>query len=664
MCGIFGAVYFGSNTVPLSGPLVSRIRDTMRHRGPDDAGLWLSPDQRVALAHRRLSIIDLTPDGRQPMANETETVRVTFNGEIYNYLDLRRELLGRGHRFCSRSDTEVILHLYEEVGVRCVERLDGMFAFGLWDEPNRRLLLARDRLGVKPLYYTRQHGMLLFASEIKALVAHPLVERDLDPEALYHYLTFKAVPAPLTMFAGIRKLPAGHVLTCDARGDIEVVRYWDPVSAEGGPMDPVDPVAAADRVRELFTASVTKRLVSDVPTGVFLSGGLDSSAIVALTAPQSGRPLNTFSIGIKDLEGYNELDYARLVAERFGTNHRELLIGRAEVESYFPELVHHQDEPLADSVCVPLFYLSQLARKSGVPVVQVGEGSDEQFLGYDTRIDFLRGYERKWARLRALPRFALRGFYLAATAGRVVSSRADRSRRALRKVLDGDELFWGSVAFNEKDKARVLDPSFPEPARTSQALLNDISRPLTAAWPQADAAAHVAYVDIKFRLAELLLMRVDKVTMSVGVEAREPFLDYHLVEYLMRLPGRTKLNGWTPKYLLKRAMAGLLPENIIDRPKQPFAAPINAWLHAGLDGFIRDGIFRSKLRDRRLFDYGVIGRMLDDHAARRGDYGVSLWTLMNLSAWYDHWIAGGPRPPGIAPSANGSVIKSGVRVDA
>jgi len=638
MCGILGAYYFGTNTVPLSEDLMTRMRDTLRHRGPDDAGTWIHHGGRIALAHRRLSIIDLTPDGHQPMPNEAESVWVTFNGEIYNHIDLRGGLAEREHRFRSRSDTEVILHLYEEVGKRCVEYLDGMFAFGLWDEPNQRLVLARDRLGVKPLYYTRQHGMFLFASEIKALLMHPLVERDLDTDALFHYLTFKAVPAPLTMFARIRKLPAGHILTCDREGNVSIESYWDPVSTSR-PLRQIAPATAISRVRELLTDSVTKRMISDVPTGVFLSGGLDSSAIVALAAPHSSKPLNTFSIGIKDLEGYNELDYARQVAMHFGTNHHELLIGRAELEDYFPQLIHHQDEPLADPVCVPLFYLSTLARETGVFVVQVGEGSDEQFLGYDTRIDFLRGYQRKWGRLRRLPRFVPHGLSLAARAFHTLTGRGDKYRMALRRLLSGDELFWGSVGFHESDKRRLLTSTFPTPFMTSQAILNETTRSLTDIWPKADIAAHVSYVDIKMRLAELLLMRVDKVTMSVGVEAREPFLDYRLVEYLMSLPIETKLPAWTPKYLLKQAMTGILPDNIINRPKQPFAAPINAWLHGGLEGFIRKGLLESKLRERNLFDYTFVEEMLGQHLTRRKDRGVELWTLMNVSAWYDYWIA-------------------------
>ncbi|HJT78957.1 MAG TPA: asparagine synthase (glutamine-hydrolyzing) [Gemmataceae bacterium] len=639
MCGILGVYNYGNDAVPVSGDLLVRLRDTLRHRGPDDAGCWRRADGRVGLAHRRLSIIDLSADGRQPMANEDETAWITFNGEVYNHLDLRARLTQRGHRFRSRSDTEAILHLYEEVGAECVRHLDGMFAFGVWDEDREALFLARDRLGVKPLYYTQQHGVFLFASEIKALLAHPLISADLEPEALAHYLTFKTTPAPLTMFAGIRKLPAGCHLTCDRRGQVEVVRYWDAVpSPLAGPGD--SEAAAAGRVRALLTESVSKRLMSDVPTGVFLSGGLDSSAVVALLAPRASGPVNTFSIGIKDLEGENELEYARQVARRFATNHQELLIGREDLEAYLPDLVYHQDEPLADPVCVPLYYLARHARRSGTVVVQVGEGSDEQFFGYDSRLQALKSYHRKWRPLLALPRWLVRGLHGAASGVHRATGRAGRWQDILGRAAAGEQLFWGSVAFGEHEKGRLLTDALGDRAGSGRRVLDETLRPLRDARPAADFPTRVAYLDLKIRLAELLLMRIDKVTMSQGVEAREPFLDYRLVEYLMAVPWRWKLRRWRPKHLLKRAVAGLLPDNIVHRPKKAFAAPVAGWLRHGLAPFAARVIFESRLKERGLFRYDRVRQLLDDHVQGRADHGVQLWTLMNLSGWYDCWIAG------------------------
>lgn len=640
MCGILGIYQFDDAPEPVAADLLARMRDTLRHRGPDDADLWINPARRLGLAHRRLSIIDLSPDGRQPMANEDGTVRITFNGEIYNFQKLRQELEARRHRFRSHSDTEVILHLYEDHGSDCLHRLDGMFAFGLWDEERQLLFLARDRLGVKPLYYTRQRGMFLFASEIKALLAHPRVTPELDEEALFHYLTFKTTPAPLTMFAGIRKLPAGCFLTCDRAGRVEIRRYWDAVAPAVPPQERCDEREAVARVRDLLDEAVAKRTVADVPTGVFLSGGLDSSAVVALLARHQTGPINTFAVGIKDHAEVNELGFARLVADQFGTNHREILIGAGDLEEYLPTLVHQQDEPLADPVSVPLFYLAREARRSGVVVVQVGEGSDEQFLGYDARLEFLKNYEKRWRRLLTLPRGLLRGLHAGAALAHTLTGRGGRYRQILSKAAGGHEVFWGSIAFGEEARAEVLN-GWPQPSLpNSQALLDETVRPLRAAWPRAEVAARVSYLDLKIRLAELLLMRLDKMTMSCGVEAREPFLDPPLVEYLMTLPSDLKLKNWEPKYLLKEAMRGLVPDIILRRPKQAFAAPVNVWLRGGLGKFARHMLLHSKLRQRGLFRYEVIERMLEEHVSGGKDYGVRLWALINLSAWYDHWIGG------------------------
>jgi asparagine synthase (glutamine-hydrolysing) len=641
MCGIVGVFNFASTTRPVTDELIARMRDTMAHRGPDDCGLWVRGKGNVGLGHRRLSIIDLSPDGRQPMASEDQAVWITFNGEIYNFAELRRDLERRGHRFRSHTDTEVIVHLYEEHAERCLDQLDGMFAFALWDEGRERLFLARDRLGVKPLYYAQVGGTFLFASEIKAILAHPAVSRDIDPEALYHYLTFRTTPAPLTMFAGIRKLPAGCYLTCDRSGSVRVTRYWDALATAHRSAEKLDEEEVVGTIRDLLSKSVGKRLIADVPTGVFLSGGLDSSAIVALLAPQVRAPLNTFSIGIGDLEGHNELEYARQVADRFGTHHREILIGRKEVEAYLPLLVHHQDEPLADPVCVPLYYLSKLARESGVVVVQVGEGSDEQFIGYDSRISFLRSYQRKWGPLLRVPRPLLHAMGSGVALVHATTARGGRLRKQLAKAARGDELFYGSVGFEEGPaKWDLLNGNAAFLGFSSQRIVRETLEPLRSAWPARDIGMEVSFLDIKIRLAELLLMRVDKVTMSVGVEAREPFLDYRLVELLMGLPLRLKLKGGHPKYLLKRAMAGVVPDNIISRPKKAFAAPVNVWLRSGLEPYARRTVQESRLRDRGLLDDHAIDAMFGEHVAGRRDYGVQLWTLMNLSAWYDHWIAG------------------------
>jgi asparagine synthase (glutamine-hydrolysing) len=638
LCGIVGAYYYGRSAEPVSEALLVRMRETLRHRGPDDAGCWINPGRQVGLAHRRLSIIDLSDNGRQPLADEHGRIRLTFNGEIYNHPELRRELLEHGHRFRSRTDCEVIVHLYEEAGPACLDRLDGMFAFALWDEEKQQLLLARDPLGVKPLYYTCTGGVLLFASEIKALLVHPLVARDVDLESLYHYLTFKTTPAPRTMFAGIRKLPAGHHLTCDRHGDLRVVSYWDPADRLDVDDGPIDLAGAAARVRDLLEQAVAKRAAADVPMGVFLSGGLDSSAILAILARSTSQPIHTFSAAVKDDPDGDELGYARQMAELFGTRHHEVVIGSREVEDYLPRLVETQDEPLADPVCVPLFYLAERARQTGVFVVHVGEGSDEQFLGYDSRVEFLRSYERRWRPLLALPWPLLQTLHAGAALCHAATGWGDRYRRILRQASRRDILFWGSVAFSEEAKRELLNSHGAFDGFRSEDVLRETTQRLGRF--ADDMATRVSYLDLRLRLAELLLMRLDKVTMSVGVEAREPFLDHRLVEFVLRLPGRLKLAGGEPKAILKEAVKDLVPAEIIRRPKQPFAAPVRAWLRGELGAFARRALLESRLRERAFFRYDVVEKLFDDHLAGRRNAEVQLWTLLNLSAWYDRWIAG------------------------
>ena len=637
MCGILGISHYGISS-SVESALLSRMRDAMQHRGPDDAGLWIDPKGIAGLAHRRLSIIDLSADGHQPMANEDDSLHITFNGEIYNYQELRPDLGRKGHILHSTSDTEVILHLYEDLGPACVERLDGMFAFGIWDSRRKTWFLARDRLGVKPLYYTMQQGMFIFASEIKSILAHPRISPELDSEALGHYLTFKTTPGPSTMFSGIRKLPAGCTLQCDANGNMSIVRYWDAVSIQNQPIARCDEAEAVETVRELFSKSVKKRMVADVPVGAFLSGGLDSSGVVGLMASQSSGPVHTFSIGIKDLEGHNEFEYAREVSTRFGTEHHEICISQEDVQEYLPRLVHTQDEPLADPVCVPLYYVSKLAVDSGIKVVQVGEGSDEQFLGYDSRIEFLRRYRRTWQPLLSLPTPALKGLHAAAVLAGAVTKGRSRYEQVLARAARGEEPFLGSIAFGEQDKRELLSSSVSDCSR-SQHVVEGIISDLRGAWPRTDIATRMMYIDLKIRLAELLLMRVDKVTMSVALEAREPFMDYRLVEYTMRLPRSLKLKGWNAKHLLKRALKEVVPDSVIRRPKRAFAAPVNEWLRHGLGEYAKSLIMGSSIRRENLFQYPAIERMLDFHHRGEADYGVQIWNLMNLSAWYDQWIS-------------------------
>jgi len=413
MCGIAG-IFGLDGTRPVDEGVLRAMGDSMVHRGPDGNGQWISPDRRIGLAHRRLAIVDLSDSAAQPMSDINESVWVTFNGEIYNHLGLRRELQKSGHRFrTDHSDTEVLVHGFKEWGIDgLVERLDGMFAFAIWDDANKRLFLVRDRIGIKPVYFTRAGGYFRFASEIKAILTDAEVPRAVEPSALNHYLSFMVAPAPLTMFKDIFKLPAGHLMEIDPSGGLSARRFWDAVPGKGIDSADIKGLSAAaledfytTGIRERLEAGIEKRMMSDVPFGVFLSGGIDSSANVALMSRMMDRPVDTFTVGFKDYTHLNELDYASRVAKEFKTNHHEVLIDEGDMLGYLDDLVHHQDEPLADWVCVPLYFVSKLAKDSGVTVVQVGEGSDEQFSGYNSYRLYLQIHRQFWRAFKAARTF-------------------------------------------------------------------------------------------------------------------------------------------------------------------------------------------------------------------------------------------------------------------
>src|ERR1700742_4568746 len=455
MCGICGIYEYGVAQPGVSTGVVERMRDTMVHRGPDDAGVYVSEDRRVGLGSRRLSIVDLSPAGHMPMPNEDGRVWSAYNGEDYNHERLRPGLIAQAHLFRSQGDTEAVLHLYEARGLDFVQELEGDFAIALWDANEQRLVLARDRVGVKPLYYAVADGRLLFASEIKAILEHQAVTRDIDEAALYHYLTFLTTPAPMTLFAGIRKLPAGCILTCDARGTINVTRYWDAIVPAADAAMLADEQAVSERLLGLLNESIEKRMMSDVPFGVFLSGGVDSTANVALMSRLMNRPVSTYTVGFRDNPEFNEIEAARDVAREYATDHHEILITQQELLDFLPDLIFHQDEPIADPVCVPLYYVAKLARDSGTTVIQVGEGADELFCGYPDYKRYLKLHDGAWRRLTGLPRLmrqAMAGVGQAAVSAAIKLKPKTWHKAApdmLRRLAAGEELFWsGAVIFD------------------------------------------------------------------------------------------------------------------------------------------------------------------------------------------------------------------------
>ena len=445
MCGICGLLQLPGKQ-PISLDMLGRMSALISHRGPDDSGTYVSPDQSVGLSNRRLAIIDPSDKGRQPFSNEDSTIWVVYNGETYNYAEIRNDLKARGHCFHSGTDTEIIVHLYEEYGVNCVQHMRGMFAFALWDQSKRRLFLARDRIGIKPLYYAYTPDAFLFASEIKCLLTHPQLKRAVNDEALYHYLTFLTTPAPQTLFKGVFKLPSGHRAIIDSDSHIHVEEYWDVFSGSQDDSSYSD-ADQAERVVSSLRESVRLRMVSDVPFGALLSGGMDSSTNVSLMAAEMDRPVQTFSIGYEgdNVSDYNEINYARQIADKFGTEHHEVLIGRDDLIRFLPDLIYHQDEPIADPVCVPIYYVCKLAKDNGTSVVQVGEGADELFAGYWHWKAVLRLSQGPWQAFGALPKWA-RHLTLKAASPMINDLRMEY----LRRGTAGEELFWGgAIAFGE-----------------------------------------------------------------------------------------------------------------------------------------------------------------------------------------------------------------------
>lgn len=668
MCGIVGLYCFG-DALRVEEPILTRMRDTMVHRGPDGAGNWISEDRRVGFGHRRLSIIDLSTSAAQPMPNEDETVWVTYNGEIYNHASLRQELLTAGHKFrTDHSDTEVLVHGYEEWGIDgLLARIEGDYAVGLWDVTKEKLFLFRDRIGVKPLYFSLQNGAILFASEIKAIVEHPAVPRDVDPVAMYHYLSFLTTPAPLTMFKGVFKLPAGYMLEIGASGEFKATRYWDALPGKGFPPADVAGLNWSAReqfyiknIRDRLTTSVEKRMMSDVPFGVFLSGGIDSSTNVALMTRYMDRPVDTFTVGFKEHEHLNELSEAKLVAEKFKTNHHEVLIDEKDMRGYLGDLIYHQDEPIADWVCIPLYFVSKLAKDSGVTVVQVGEGSDEQFCGYAGYMGYLELYKKYWQPFRTflpspLQRAAAGLFHIAAQLRPSLGVYADIVDRASRNR----EHFWtGASAFPESVKANLIAADKVQSAGVPQAVIESgllpesylqpdsfnvirfFNETIDGDCPGQDVLTRMTYNEFKLRLPELLLMRVDKIAMSVSIEARVPFLDHHLVDFAVDIPMADKVHGNVPKYLLKKAVEGIIPDEIIYRKKMGFGAPMSQWMRGEFGNYIEAAIMGSRLLQRGWFDRSFIAELINAHRSGRRDTSLYIWTLYNLTAWYDYWIEG------------------------
>ncbi len=629
MCGICGIVYTNPDEHP-DPDLLDRMCSVIVHRGPDDQGIGLFG--QAGLGMRRLSIIDLHT-GHQPLANEEGTVWIVFNGEIYNFPELRDDLLKRGHRFKTVSDTETIVHAYEEWGADCVTRLNGMFAFALWDMQRRSLLLARDRIGKKPLYYAHDQRRLVFGSELKPLLQAG-VEQRVNLDSLYHYLTLQYVPGPDVIFAGVHKLPPAHLLVWTA-GEIVLRPYW---RIDYRPKLRLSHQEWIERVRHELTEAVRRRLISDVPLGAFLSGGVDSSIIVALMAQLSSGPVRTFSIGF-DVESFNETPLARQVARRYATDHHEFDVSFGDVAATLPRLVWHLDEPLADSSALATYHLARLTRQH-VTVALNGDGGDETFAGYSRYV-----LDRGLAIYRQLPGFIRRGVvpWLASwlpprpdvPVEKNVVAAVHRLEQASETSAKASIIAWGSY-FSHAMKAWLCTPSLLEAVNYA-----DTADALIAYYDQATAATHLdrtLYVDFMLYLPDDLMVKTDRMTMAHSLEGRSPFLDYQVVELMAAMPERLKIRGITQKWLLRQAFADFLPPQNVRRIKRGFSVPVGAWFRGQLRDLVHDVLLSPQALNRGYFRPEAVQALIEEHIQGRADHGYRLWALLMLELWHRQYV--------------------------
>lgn len=629
MCGICGIVYKNGAT-PDRGRLKA-ANDLLTHRGPDDEGFYI--DGPVGLAMRRLAIIDLNT-GHQPISYADERYWIVFNGEIYNFLELRTKLEGRGRHFKTKTDTEVILALYQEQGTACVQRLRGMFAFAIWDKKERRLFIARDRIGKKPLVYAETSGFFTFASELRSLFVWPGISREMDPEAVDQFLSLQYIPSPKTIYKEVKKLPPGHFLIHES-GRTTVARYWD-LPLSGSPITR-DFTEAKELIRAKLKEAVRLRLISDVPLGAFLSGGVDSSIIVALMSEMSERPVKTFSIGFEEAE-FSELHFAKEVASRYGCEHTEFVV-KAEMADVLPKLAWHYGEPYADSSALPSYYVARETRRY-VTVALNGDGGDENFAGY------VRYFAMKLARLCDTLPGPVRGA-LKSAAERLPDYQAPHGftwklKRFLRSTIFTDlpaRHLKMVCFFSEEDKSGLYtEPFLARLGSKTGSAREYLAGPFAAA-AQEDFVNQLLYTDFKTYLPECLMAKMDIAAMANSLEGRSPFLDHELVEMVFRMPGNWKLKGLRGhKWILKEAFKDKLPPLILNRGKMGFGIPLGAWFRGALKGYWEEHVLGSAALARGYFNEAALRRIWDEHQSRRRDHGYRLWALLMLELWHENCL--------------------------
>ena len=629
MCGICGIV-FNDREQKVEQNTLKKMSDVITHRGPDDEGFYIN--QHVGLAMRRLSIIDLST-GKQPISNEDGQIWIVFNGEIYNHKDIRTELESKGHQFKTKTDTEAIVHAYEEYGESCVQKLNGMFTFAIWDNRKKTLFLARDRIGIKPLYYLFDRNRLIFGSEIKSILQAGDIPKRIDLQALDHFLTFEFIPAPLSIFQDIKKLPPGHTLLLK-NNETWIRSYWDVELKSNGK----EPIQVKKNLRELLQDAVKVRLMSDVPLGAFLSGGVDSSIIVALMAQVMDEPVKTFSIGFED-STYNELKYARMIAEKFKTEHHEFIIKPDAVE-LADNLLKYLDEPFGDFSIFPTYLVSKMAREY-VKVVLSGDGGDELFAGYDSYIaDKIakKYYSRLPGQFRNGFLTKLMHMIPPSPKKKGLINRAKRFVEGMKLPEDLHHTRW-MIFLQQAEKEMLYDADITSGMHEFDPFKFTRSYFANVAYNNSDAINQQMYVDLKMYLVDNILVKVDRMSMATSLEARVPFLDHRFVEFAATVPGDYKMQGFKTKMILKQAMEELLPDEILYRGKEGFSIPIKNWLKKELKPLMMDTLAPDKIKREGFFNSGYIDKLVNEHLKGTENHSHRLWALIIFGRWYDLYMS-------------------------
>lgn len=632
MCGICGIYNFQEDR-PVEKQLLKRMCSVLYHRGPDDEGIWLDARNRIGFGHRRLSIIDTSAFGHQPMSNEDGSIWITYNGEIYNFLDYRDELIKKGHRFISKTDTEIIIHLYEEYGLNFLEKLNGMFSFALWDGRNKRLLLVRDRIGIKPLHYFTNGSRIVFASEIKAILEDKTVKKDIDYCALDEFFTFKYILSPKTIFKSIRRLPAAHYLLVE-NGSVQIKQYWDLRERANTLKDQYANKLSnenwcADHLLDLLKKSVKRRMISDVPLGAFLSGGLDSSSVIGLMSQACSEPVKSFSVGF-DEESYSELNYARIAANYFNTDHHEM-VAKPKTVGLLPKLIYHFDEPFADVSIIPTYLVSEFTRNY-VTVSLSGDGGDELFAGYDSYI--ANKIYRYYKYFAPICRGKIKNAILHIPPNVQKKGIINKFRKFIECSEYPEEINhakW-NVHLSGADKSELYSEDFKKELRgydVFERIKEEFGK--VKDWEMLNQEL---FVDVKTWLVDDILTKVDRMSMAVSLEVRVPLLDYELVEFAFCLPAKYKLNRFNKKYLFKKAVKNVLPDEIMNRKdKQGFSIPIKNWLRYELKDMMQDLLQRDKDKGNIYFNKNYIKQLIDEHLSGRIDNGHKLWSLLIFHSW-------------------------------